>query len=204
LADEFAPWMLATGPAIHLWFLPFALAASLMVWPVARIVRDLPEAARMGTAAGLTLSAVALLVWGAGAGDLPPPFAQWAYSMPAVALGGAMALAGPGRGLAFLALSVVALAAANWPAGSLQIAFAGAALILCLALPTADTPAARLSAALSLPLYLAHPLVMAILTRLMHLPESSGILAIATLATSLAVVLALHVAFRSRRASTTP
>ena len=28
--NAFAPWMLLTGPAIHLWFLPFAFAASLL------------------------------------------------------------------------------------------------------------------------------------------------------------------------------
>lgn len=196
LAEEFAPWMLATGPVIHLWFLPFALAACLAVWPLAKGMSHQSDTARVGLAACLSAGAVAVLIWHADAGELPPPLAQWTYAVPAVFLGAALALVGPRRGLVMLLVTMLILVWVGWPNGSLQNGVAGAALIGCMALPTAATPASRLASDLSLPLYLVHPLVAAVLLRLSPLPESSVILALATLSASLVAVLVLHVSSR--------
>ena len=195
LGAEFAPWMLLTGPALHLWFLPFAAAICLVLWPLARGAATLDPQSR-GMLAGLAAAvAVAALLVQQGA-DLPRPFAQWAEAAPAVALGTAMALAAGSRGAAALVAGAVAvLAVAGWPQGATQLALAGAALWLCLVLPLPEThlgsQAGRLAADLSLTVYVAHPLVSSMLVRATPLAEKSTGLALATVAATLVLALAL-------------
>jgi len=187
-ATEFAPWMLATGPALHLWFLPFAFAACLALWPVARAAAGLGGRGRAGLAAALVAAAVAAAVLRPA--GLAPPLAQWSYALPAVLLGAGLALVP--EALAAAALAAVAtagLAAAGWPGGATQLALAAAALVACRALPLPDSAAARRAADLSLGVYLAHPMVAAVLLRVTPLPEASLGLALATLAGALAVAL---------------
>jgi peptidoglycan/LPS O-acetylase OafA/YrhL len=65
-------------------------------------------------------------------------------------------------------------------------------LWLCFALPLPDSWAARLSADLSLTIYLAHPMVMAALMRITPLADKSVEMALATLVVTLLVALALQ------------
>lgn len=101
-ASEFAWWMLATGPALHLWFLPFAFAASLIVWPVARLspVKDAVPPGGAGFAAlVLVFAALALAAIGWQQGPARPiPLAQWLSVLPAVIFGLALGLVRNGRG----------------------------------------------------------------------------------------------------------
>ena len=192
LAAEFAPWMWLTGPAIHLWFLPFALVACLALWPLAQAATGMR--ARLGLVAGCASFALAALLALQGV-DLPIPVAQWAYALPAVALGVAFALT---QGLAQRSLASAALimatlgglALTGWVPGARQLALAAGALWLCFAFPLPDSRAARLSADLSLTLYLAHPMVATILARTTPLAEKSTAMALATLAVTLLLALA--------------
>lgn len=203
LGAEFAPWMLLAGPALHLWFLPFAALACLVLWPLARAASGvasgagpalsptLAPALRATLAAGLGALAVAALLARQGMA-LPLPFAQWAYAAPAVALGAGLALLPGWRAQGALLLAVLGLlAAAGWPQGALQIALAGGALVLCLAWPRPDGPVARGAAGMALTVYLVHPLIASVLTRVTALPEASLALAAATLAGSLAFAASL-------------
>jgi len=209
LSAEFAPWMALTGPAIHLWFLPFAAVACLALWPVARATAGLALPARAGLAVlavALALGAV-LLQQGVA---LPPPFAQWAEAAPAVALGAGLALVRVSRaGTAALMAGVVAmLVATGWPQGATQLALAGAALWLCLAVPQPDSRVGRVSADLSLTVYLAHPMVAAILMRATPLPDHSTALALSTVAVTLVLALGLrgagHLARMARQPQPAP
>ena len=40
ISDEFALHMILTGPAIHLWFLPFAFVCCLLIHPLVRLARE--------------------------------------------------------------------------------------------------------------------------------------------------------------------
>jgi surface polysaccharide O-acyltransferase-like enzyme len=188
-ATEFAPWMWLTGPAIHLWFLPYAAAVCLLLWPLARVARGRPAEVRAGLAILLAAAALAAVLVQAGLqgeAALPRPFAQWAFGAPGALFGLAAAVMPGGAGrAALLAGTAAALAAAGWPPGALQLVLAGAALWLCLALPLPDSAAARAAAGLALTVYLAHPLVAAVLTRGTDLPPASLPLALATLAVTL-------------------
>ena len=196
LAAEFAPWMWLTGPAIHLWFLPFALVVCLALWPLAQAATGMGARARLGLVAGCASFALAALLALQGM-DLPIPVAQWAYALPAVALGVAFALT---QGLAQRSLASAALimatlgglALTGWVPGARQLALAAGALWLCFAFPLPDSRAARLSADLSLTLYLAHPMVATILARTTPLAEKSIAMALATLAVTLILALALR------------
>ncbi len=198
LETEFAPWMLLAGPAVHLWFLPFALAACLAIWPLAQVVGRLPPAGRILLAAAAT--GLAVILTGLAAGRLhylPVPFGQWLHGAPAVALGAAFALAantGPNRAgaLAVLLVALAGLVLAGWPAGSRLLALAGGAMVLCLAWPLPASDRARRMADLSLTLYLAHPMVIAVLLRVTPLPERSLAMALAAVAGTLLLAAALH------------
>lgn len=194
-AAEFAPWMALTGPALHLWFLPFAAVACAALWPLARATARLSPAARTVLAVVAVAMALGAVLVQQGA-DLPRPFAQWAEAAPAVALGLGLALLRGAKAAtaALIAGTAGMLLATGWPQGATQLALAGAALWLCLMLPLPDTRAARLSATLALTVYLAHPMVAAVLMRATPLPDQSAGLALATVAVTLAFALALHLA----------
>ena len=99
LAAEFEPWMLLAGPAIHLWFLPFAFAASLAVYPLARLsLQDMtPQTRNRRRLVGLAvLTGLALLAQSLQDDRLwSTPFAQWGFALPAVFLGLGFGLAFP-------------------------------------------------------------------------------------------------------------
>lgn len=193
-AAEFAPWMVLTGPALHLWFLPFAAVICMALWPLARAAVPLGDPARTVLAVLAVAVALGALLMQQGAA-LPRPLAQWAEAAPAVALGVGLALL-PGHAAraALLAGTGAMLVATGWPQGATQLALAGAALWLCLMLPLPDGRASRMAADLALTVYLAHPMLAAILLRATPLPEASVALALTTLAATLAFALALHLA----------
>lgn len=77
------PFSLAIGPAIHLWFLPFAFVCGLVfaalrpVWPSRHLASDLAVLVLI-LAAGIVLNRYS---------DLPAPAGQWLVSLPMAAAG---------------------------------------------------------------------------------------------------------------------
>ncbi|MGY9047164.1 hypothetical protein P775_17275 [Puniceibacterium antarcticum] len=176
LASEFAPYMLLTGPALHLWFLPFAFAACLLVHPLIRLAAPEP-----GHRARVGMLSVALVVIGLAALALrqghafPAPLAQWLYALPPVCLGLAFALSRGGVGLmpAVLTSFVTLALTFGWTSGLAQVTLAAAALILCLALPSPSSWLSEKSGNVAIGIYLAHPLVVSVLRRVTDIiPES--------------------------------
>ena len=83
--------------------------------------------------------------------------------------------------------------------GLLQIALAGGALILCMLCPLPATPTVKLAGALSLGVYLAHPLIQSLLKRCTPLAEDSLITAILACLGGLAIALGVHLVAQHSR-----
>lgn len=180
---EFQTSMWLTGPALHLWFLPFAFAICLALWPLGRVLRQHATAYATPLAfvfTGLALASLAL----AQEATFAIPLAQWAYALPAVLFGVALTLLRD-KGLHLLGLLTFFLCcalAANWITGLPEIGLGALVLILCRLAPLPATPLSHLAARWALALYLVHPAVMAVALR-------SGVFADGT--TGLAVVVTL-------------
>lgn len=191
LADEFKPYMVWTGPAIHLWFLPFAFLVAIFSFGALGLAqRNIPIGSAILAAA--TLISV-LLVEGE---DLPIPLAQYSHVLPVLWLGLLMALQ-PGPGLAAglgLATGLLAAGLALVLADTdqaLQLGLASTAAALCLWVHLPASPITDRIGALSLTVYLAHPLVMSLLVRVAGMTESTMFLALASFGGSTLIALIL-------------
>lgn len=174
LGSEFAPYMLLTGPALHLWFLPFAFVVSLLALPLVRLARHVPPYA---LPAVLILLAVGVLVLGDGR-VFPIPVRQWLYALPSICLGLALAFSGLHFGRSVLVLGAFAATAflAGISSGLAQILIAGVAFVLCTAWVLPPSRFSDLAGQSALGVYLAHPLVLSVLKRIMPLdPEGWAI-----------------------------
>lgn len=186
---EFQLSMWLTGPALHLWFLPFAFAVSLALWPMGRILRVSDKA--HATPLAFLFAGGALVTLGfAQEATLAVPMAQWAYALPSVLFGVALTLM-RGKGLHLMGLMtffLCAALAANWTTGLPEIGLAALVLILCRLIPLPPTALSQLAARWALALYLIHPAVMALALRSGVLAEGTTALAVAVTLTSCGVI----------------
>ncbi len=192
LTAEFAPWMLLTGPAIHLWFLPFAFVTSLALHPLARLRPD-PAGLGMVVSVLLGVSLVTLALQQGTA--LPTPLAQWLFGLPAVLLGLGFALAQGQRATLLATGAAVGLGLAlalGWTQGLLQLALAGLALMACLFIRSPQTQASQLATETALGVYLAHPLIASVLERATPVTPHSLGFAVLTAGGALALTLGLN------------
>ena len=160
-SEKFHWWMLATGPAIHLWFLPFAFAVSWIV-----------KQGWAGYAALIVLTGAGLFT------DIQAiPLIQYASVMPAVILGVIMAVTGKNKLAA--ALAVIALGAT----ANISLILGGAVAALALIFPIRITPTLQMLGRASLTMYLAHPAISAVLkySRLDPTPKAVAVV-LATIA----------------------
>lgn len=177
-ADEFAAWMLLTGPAIHLWFLPFAALTLLGLRHAGRWLTPGSEAGFV-RGAGLA-AAVSLAAFGLSAQPgLPIPLPQWLYVAPALAFGLLLALAGDDRRrqaiwLVSVAATVLLCSRFGPPGAAFTLLLALSAIGLAMALRLPQTPVSDLARRLSMAIYLLHPMMVAVLLRLTHWPSGSA------------------------------
>lgn len=196
LETEFAAWMLLTGPAIHLWFLPFACAACIAIWPLARLFTMLSETGR--SICGLALSGLAALIASINHDVVTiQPFTQWLHVLPAVVLGSAFGFLASGPRYLLRVVSTICITGGfllvlGWPDGAEQLVIASLSFALCLALPLPDHPIAHRMAGLSLTLYLAHPMVISILLRVTSIPDESLTMAVAAVTATTFLALGLQ------------
>lgn len=189
LGSEFSKEMWLTGTATHLWFLPFAFAMGIALWPLGRVLRTAPVMIWAGLSlifTGLALAALA----GMQTNTLPAPLAQWAYALPAVLLGVAIGLtrSHPGHMAGLLVLFFCAALSLSWTVGLLQITLAASLLILCTLIYLQPTPLSAAAARASLLIYLIHPGVMTLVVRSGLLPEASTALALTVTVACLCIV----------------
>lgn len=155
LATEFAPWMLMTGPALHLWFLPFALVFVVLCSGIPLTV-----------ARWLLIPVTVVSLGAVNLNALPVPVVQWVTVLPAAWLGLVMRQEG-GALPAFLVAGIAVLAAlANLPVAALALAVGATVLGVVFVLPVCSIPGVATGASLALGLYLAHPLVISVGLRL--------------------------------------
>jgi peptidoglycan/LPS O-acetylase OafA/YrhL len=186
LGSEFAPHMVLTGTAIHLWFLPFAFVASMGAWVFVRTIGNnmsaivwLISLLCIGVATIFTLRGTVL----------PVPLAQWVFALPAIVVGLAFAVRPDGAGtLAGLVMSLT-LCAVGWiggGAGTLQLLVAVAAILACRVIHLPASPLLRRAGDAALGVYLVHPLIASVLTRAGGMEHQGLLLAGTTFALSLA------------------
>ena len=167
ISDEFAGWMLLTGPELHLWFLPFAIALLVLGSFLASVH------ARFGVAlAVILLSISAALAFGYDQhAQLAIPLAQWLHAWPGAAMGFSLSLLYQRKSPGSAAMTSVAMTGAlgvamwtmGWLAGLAALLGAMLAMIAALAFPMRETAATRAMREISLGIYLVHPAVIAVL-----------------------------------------
>ncbi|GIT93301.1 hypothetical protein JANAI61_37590 [Jannaschia sp. AI_61] len=168
LGTEFAPHMLVTGTAMHLWFLPFAFVASLILPALSR-----PRGA-WGHALSLGLALAALVALErAQTNGLAVPFAQWVYGAPAICLGLLIALSPARLAIPLTGGVLVTAQAMGWTTGVPQLTVAAVAVLICLGRPSVGTPASHWAGSMAMGVYLGHPLVLSLLDRLGGIPRGS-------------------------------
>ena len=174
---EFKWWMLLTGPSIHLWFLPFVFLCNLLVIALLVPHRQTTNTFIFVTIAltivGLICPAIASTV------SLGPPFDQWLQVIPSAVFGLLFALARRSCAkLMVLIIVVVAVTAATmalrWVEG-IPYLLVSAAISLLVILNFA--PSRVVSMALgkaSFGVYLIHPFVFALLSRVTNAENKDG------------------------------
>lgn len=204
----FAWWddrMVLYGTWIHLWFLPFLFLATI-------VIQSLDLAGKLGRVRVVDAFAWTLIIatplwvwleqWGAG-----KPFDQWISVLPAVGLGVLMRGAKPGssaarRRAAFLLLIDAAALGATLALmpdrGELLVKHAVGGLAVLAWVPSlAASRFALTLGALSMGVYLVHPLLLTIATRVLGVSSESAVIASAAIVISFAV--SAGIALASRR-----
>ncbi|WP_196774431.1 acyltransferase [Rhodovulum sp. MB263] len=160
------PFSLLIGPAIHLWFLPFAFICGLVfaglrpVWPARPLAPQL---------AGLVLILAAGIVLNRHS-DLPAPAGQWLVSFPMAAAGFLCSVhRGRGAGAAIL-LSTMAVAGAclalGFVDGALQAVVAAPVCLIALSWRGRGHPVLVRAGETAFGVYLVHPAVFLLLWKL--------------------------------------
>ena len=156
VSSEFSYWMLFTGPALHLWFLPFsffflALFERLkgrVLWMVAIIL------------SGLSL-------WALQAGLLRVPLEQWASVVPAAFLG---LLMQQGKSPVPVAVGFTAICAllylTGWNILTMQLGLGALLTLIALVFKSPAAPITTILSNISLGVYLIHPLIYAAALRI--------------------------------------
>lgn len=183
-SDVFSVTMFFTGTRIHLWFLPFAFVAALLLVLIHRRVAHVPPMYSIGAA--ILIGAMCVLGCSITQSwfQLGTPLLQWTLGLPAIPLGFAIGriLTLPElkdrRNLYWLVVFSIAVAFVVYTAllrlerktwfdeGSDYIARYGISVVLsCLALhwPGRMDPVSKILGSLSYGIYLVHPLVLVLL-----------------------------------------
>jgi len=185
IGNEFEWWMLLTGPALHLWFLPFAFVACIFAAAISVLV------AKSSPALVLVIGLPALLAAVVGCSlwitlSRPPtPVAQWLFVLPSCLAGMCISQVKPGQycwaAAVIFAAIVPSLVLAEFGIRSLFIAHVvGVSLASLLwVLRITCTNWMLILGSLSLGIYLVHPIIGVALERLALLPPQSFTSAIA-------------------------
>lgn len=183
------PLSLLIGPLIHLWFLPFALIASGLVFVLVRLLNSSRRVA-IGCVLSAILSVALFRVHDLGLA--PAPFAQWAFATPCFLFGTMVALGERHGSEAFAWSSFVLVCLAFltneellWPIHILiTIVIFGGAKVIRL---SSNAALVHLGS-LALGIYLVHPFFMAVVFKFFGTEINPILTAIAVFALSVIAV----------------
>ena len=174
-APQIQPWMLVTGFSLHLWYLPYLFVFSVLVYAVRWRFPAVDGFVGGGLCALLGL--VLFLANGALLSGVVP-YDQWLSALPTTLLGcvlGRIALVDSAAKRRSLVLALLAGAAAvsflrlfvpgRQGLDAFQVLFGLAAFCAVGALPLPPSAAVRVLAPLTLGIYVVHPLVMDLVSR---------------------------------------
>lgn len=181
------PWSLLVGGWLHLWYLPFLMAAMLAVPLVARIA-DL----RIACALLVPVSVGLLLVHGRG--DLPVPLPQWCFAFPPF-LWGCVAAMAETRGRSLLPLIAAAAISALTFALTAEpwaLALLVAALLFRWVWQLPDIDFGRDAGRMAFGVYLVHPLFILVAYKLFGAEAPAAWVAIFAFAASFLGIVVLR------------
>jgi peptidoglycan/LPS O-acetylase OafA/YrhL len=170
------PFTLLIGPSIHLWFLPFAAVALIVIPTIARDVvsrQNLIWASVLlvpfSIALGLIHAKSGIEGWQIAGSPIPQPVPQWAYSLPIYIWGALAAVAHrlglPQITLAAAAVSSAILLALDWDIASIQLLLCAVVFEICYRLPWKGEWMTKL-AAYAFGIYLMHPFFLLVAYKL--------------------------------------
>jgi peptidoglycan/LPS O-acetylase OafA/YrhL len=164
-SSELESYMWWTGPSLHLWYLPFAFTVSLAI---TQLIAPIKVSTPLYGVLLACLVALCLSCgYGLNSGVIDKPWLQWLSVMPAVFIGIMLAAANdrPGRILSLLfAILVGGLVThtSGFYALAMQLAVGGLAAILAVQWNPGSNRLTFWLGAISLGIYLAHPLCSSI------------------------------------------
>jgi len=157
ILSEFEPWMVLTGSSLHLWFLPFSVLFLAVFRPIWCGVSPM---------IWIFISSVISLgvIWTVNTLSLPVPLAQWLSVLPAACLGlittGKKQLFEP---LIIFSLVMAGLILLGWSNSTWQLMVSSAVIAIAFSFSLPATEFFKSLSALSLGIYLMHPLIISIL-----------------------------------------
>lgn len=176
------------GPSIHLWFLPWALVTSWVLYPLARSTRMVGWRPWLF----ITLVAIALVAWTADL-PMPEPWAQWLSVLPGATLGIVLADDASRPFRVFISVGLAAmllgLSLIGYEQTGIPLLVGLPAAVLAFETRLATNARLLVWSHLALGVYLVHPLTM----RLLHKPfgDSPWLLFLLSSIAAFALVLAL-------------
>ena len=193
--DLFSDWTFMTGPAIHLWYLPFAFIVTCL----AGLVRPAAFSSDQ-VVVPWSVSAVAastgVCSWLLETATLPAPFAQWIFAIPAVLVGVSLPHSRDEskrilRVLVLLLAVIIGCVATRSVSLSTPYIVGTALLGAAWLIRIPAFKHASWLGGLSFGIYLVHPFVQSIVTRLIS-SNQTGIIAILVMAISLMLTAGLQ------------
>ncbi len=191
--EEFMFWMFLTGPAIHLWFLPYVFCLSLLFLFLDK-QRDKLNYSRGIIPIFVTTNVFFIYILNTY--EFSIPFAQWLYVFPAAFLGWAMHLnRNSTKGFYLLSLSIIAPCGAyiflDMPLLAEQFLIGGLLSIIVTKWRWKEYKFISKLSSYSLGIYLIHPPIFSVLQRTMSLEQSAITLAILGISLSITICLVL-------------
>lgn len=190
ISSEFEWSMLVTGTQTHLWFLPFGFVCSIAVFGAIRTI-DLTSSMVFPLGILLAMLSLPATSWALD-GGLPEPLAQWFYGLPAVFFGVAIYFADHSRqkllyvSVATLIGYLSAVFISDQFVGLVSFMIGVNLSIVALSVQVTSRAWMQMAAALSMPVYLIHPIFISLLQGLPGV-GNSVVTAVASILLSLAL-----------------
>jgi len=87
VSDRVTEWIFMAGPALHLWYLPYAFAVTCLGGLARRSYNPSSEFVIVLLSVASVVLTTVICSWVLETTSLPAPFSQWIYAFPAVVIG---------------------------------------------------------------------------------------------------------------------